>query len=59
MVKRTEQKEPRPVPKLTEAADEERREAVKKLALYGAYTAPALVALLKGQKAVAGSFLGG
>jgi hypothetical protein len=39
--------------------DEGRREVMKKLGVYGAYTAPALVALLKSGKAAANSFLGG
>jgi hypothetical protein len=42
-----------------EEMDEGRRKAVKKLGLYGAYTAPALIALLQRGKAVANSFIGG
>jgi hypothetical protein len=46
-------------PEAHEEMDEGRREVMKKLGVYGAYTAPALVALLKSGKAAASSFLGG
>ena len=55
----------RPAPKAHEEKDageemdEGRREVMKKLGAYGAYTAPALIALLKSGKAAASSFLGG
>lgn len=39
-------------------SDKGRREALKTLGIYGAYTAPALVALLRSGKAVGASFLG-
>jgi hypothetical protein len=62
MVARNKLKKPRPTPKLSEGAEEDRREVIKKLGVYGAYTAPALIALLQSGKAVAASpsqFLGG
>jgi len=44
-----------PVSKASEKTDEGRREALKKLGTYGAYTAPALIVLLRSGKAVAQS----
>ena len=41
--------------KPSEEADLGRREAIKKLGIYGAYTAPALLGLLRSGKAVAAS----
>ncbi len=52
---RNNPKNPRPVSMASEKTDEGRREALKKLGIYGAYTAPALVVLLKSGKAVAQS----
>ena len=49
----------RPASKASEESDAGRRETLKKLGIYGAYTAPALVALLRSGKAVGASFLGG
>jgi hypothetical protein len=45
--------------KARQEMDEDRREVMRKLGVYGAYTAPALIALLKSGKAAANSFLGG
>ena len=59
MMIRRKLKKVRPTSKVSEETDEGRREVVKKLGIYGAYTAPALVALLQSGKAVAASgFLG-
>ena len=44
-----------PVSKASEVTDEGRREAIKKLGIFGAYTAPALIVLLRSGKAVAQS----
>ncbi|MGH7246592.1 MAG: hypothetical protein ACREH9_00665 [Pseudomonadota bacterium] len=41
--------------KASEKTDEGRREALKKLGIYGAYTAPALMVMLRSGKAVAAS----
>lgn len=45
----------RSAPKDSGKTDEGRRAALKKLGAYGAYTAPALVVLLRSGKAVASS----
>lgn len=47
MISRHVSKEVRSESKEPGAADESRRAALKKLGLYGAYTAPALMVLLK------------
>jgi hypothetical protein len=43
--------------KAREEMDEGRREVMRKLGVYGAYTAPALIALLKSGKAAANSLM--
>lgn len=57
--KKTASKEPTSARKASRESDPGRRETLKKLGLYGVYTAPALVALLRSGKAAGISFLGG
>jgi hypothetical protein len=51
----TKLKKPQPDSKPCEITDEGRREALKKLGIYGVYTAPALLALLDSGKAARAS----
>jgi hypothetical protein len=51
----TKLKNPQPESKPCEITDEGRREALKKLGIYGVYTAPALLALLDSGKAARAS----
>ncbi|MGH7246593.1 MAG: hypothetical protein ACREH9_00670 [Pseudomonadota bacterium] len=58
MITENKSQNSRPLSKGYESADEGRREAIKKLGIYGAYaayTAPALMVMLRSGKAVAAS----
>jgi hypothetical protein len=54
-MRKPQTKEPLPEQQRKDLADEERREALKKLGVYAAYTAPAMLALLLPKKCLAES----